>query len=141
MLSIVSGLCQDKQPCVSPYDVIGVITVGDGHDVCAVCVVVGEHVLCPDDGDGQEDREDPDAGHHLPAVAEGAEGAGVVGVDAHYEPLQRHCCQVEDCCSGGEDSEVLRDLAEDSSLVHLDREVVEELGGDGDHHQEKVGHL
>ena len=125
---------------VSPDDVVRVIAVSDRHDVGAVGVVVGEDVLGPDDGDGEEDGEDPDGGDDLPAVAEGAEGAGVVGVDDHHEPLQGDGRQVEDGGRGGEDSEVLRDLAEDPGLVHLDREVVEELGGDRHHDQQEVRH-
>ena len=65
----------------------------------------------------------------------------MVGVDDHHEPLQRDGGEVQDCRRGGENSEIFGNLAEDSGLIHLDREVVEELGGDGDHHQEKVGHL
>ena len=143
---------------VSPDDIISIIAVGDGDDICAVGVVVGEHILStptvrswcnlkpgpylgPDHRDGQEYREHPDGGHHLPTVAKGAEGPGVVGVDDHYEPLQRDGGQVEDCRCGGENSEIFGNLAEDSGLVHLDREVVEELGGDGHHDQQQVGDL
>ena len=44
--------------------------------------------LGPDDRDGEEGGEDPDGDHHPPAVAQRAEGAGVVRVHNHHKPAQ-----------------------------------------------------
>ena len=42
--------------------------------------------LGQDDWQSQEDGEDPDHHHHLPAVAQGADRPGVDGEDYHYKP-------------------------------------------------------
>ena len=61
--------------------------------------------LGKDDRYCQEDGEEPDHHHHLPAVAQGADTPGVDRVDYHYKPLKCHSRQVQDRCCGGENSE------------------------------------
>ena len=60
--------------------------------------------LCKNHRKCEEDGEDPDHQHHLPAVAQGADWPGVHGVDYHHKPLQGDSSQVEYCCCGGQHS-------------------------------------
>ena len=60
--------------------------------------------LGPDDGDCEKEGENPDGGDDFPAVAECAEGAGVVGVDDDHKALQCYRGQVQYGGRGGQHS-------------------------------------